>query len=529
MATWKKVIVSGSDAHLNNITGSGLEISGIVSGSTISGSFVGDGSALTGVSATSFNIDGLDDGAAVIAGDKIFYSDAGTEKALPYEVLSSSIYGGVSGDVTIAGTGVSTIGADTVANSMLENIARGSVKVGGTSNAPTDLDAKTSGQILVGDGTDIASVAVSGDIGLASTGATTIQANAVEGSMLNSNTAGGGLSYEVNSLNVDSGSFVAYMSSSAFSVISGDATVAAGGALTIAADSVENSMLANITRGSVKVGGGSNAPTDLDAKTDGQILVGDGTDINSVAISGDITLANDGTVAIAANSVALATDTTGDFVNQITAGNGMSSTGATSGENISHTLSVDAAQTTITSVKNNGLVIGGNSQNNTIDFGTDDVILFDTDNTERMRVDAAGVDVTGALTVSTNATIGGNLTVQGTTTTLETTNTIITDQLLFVNSGSAASNTDGGLVVQSGSGVDSGSAIYHDSTSERWSVAKNVASNATAITPLQFVLSTTLSTSTPGVNDGEYGVGEFWIDTNSSDGAGNGIIYIRTA
>ena len=44
MATWKKVIVSGSDAHLNNITGSGLEISGIVSGSIISGSFVADGS-----------------------------------------------------------------------------------------------------------------------------------------------------------------------------------------------------------------------------------------------------------------------------------------------------------------------------------------------------------------------------------------------------------------------------------------------------------------------------------------------------
>ena len=49
-------------AHLNNITGSGLEISGIVSGSTISGSFVGDGSELTGVAATSFNIDGLSDG-----------------------------------------------------------------------------------------------------------------------------------------------------------------------------------------------------------------------------------------------------------------------------------------------------------------------------------------------------------------------------------------------------------------------------------------------------------------------------------
>ena len=480
MATWKKVIVSGSDAHLNNITGSGLEISGIVSGSTISGSFVGDGSELTGVSATSFNIDGLSNGSAIIAGDKIFYSDAGTEKALPYEVLSSSIYGGVSGDITIAGTGVSTIGADTVANSMLENMTQGTVKVGGGSNAPTDLDASGDGKILVGDGTDINSVAVSGDVTLANDGAVTIASNAVEGSMLNSNTAGGGLSYEVNSLNVDSGSFVAYMSSSAFSVVSGDIAIAAGGAATIQADSVQGTML-----------------------------------------NDDV--ADDSTIEISSNNLSVL-----KVPNALTAGDGIDAGGTFDGAN-ARTLSVSAAQTTITSVKNNSLVIGGNSQNNTIDFGTDDVILFDTDNTERMRVDAEGVDVTGALTVSTNATIGGNLTVQGTTTTLETTNTIITDQLLFVNSGSAASNTDGGIVVQSGSAVDSGSAIYHDITDERWAVAKNVASNATAITPLQYVLSTTLSTSTPGVNDGEYGVGEFWIDTNSSDGAGNGIIYIRTA
>ena len=480
MATWKKVIVSGSDAHLNNITGSGLEISGIVSGSTISGSFVGDGSELTGVSATSFNIDGLSNGSAIIAGDKIFYSDAGTEKALPYEVLSSSIYGGVSGDITIAGTGVSTIGADTVANSMLENMTQGTVKVGGGSNAPTDLDASGDGKILVGDGTDINSVSVSGDISLANNGAVTIQSNAVEGSMLNSNTAGGGLSYEVNSLNVDSGSFVAYMSSSAFSVVSGDIAIAAGGAATIQADSVQGTML-----------------------------------------NDDV--ADDSTIEISSNNLSVL-----KVPNALTAGDGIDAGGTFDGAN-ARTISVSAAQTTITSVKHNSLVIGGNSQNNTIDFGTDDVILFDTDNTERMRVDAEGVDVTGALTVSTNATIGGNLTVQGTTTTLETTNTIITDQLLFVNSGSAASNTDGGIVVQSGSAVDSGSAIYHDITDERWAVAKNVASNATAITPLQYVLSTTLSTSTPGVNDGEYGVGEFWIDTNSSDGAGNGIIYIRTA
>ncbi len=81
-------------------------------------------------------------------------------------------------------------------------------------------------------------------------------------------------------------------------VMSGDATIDDVGAFTIADDAVSNTKLANIAQGSVKVGGGSNAPTDLDAKTSGQILVGDGTDIASVAVSGDVTLASDGAITI---------------------------------------------------------------------------------------------------------------------------------------------------------------------------------------------------------------------------------------
>lgn len=71
-------------------------------------------------------------------------------------------------------------------------------------------------------------------------------------------------------------------------------------------DAVTNDKLANIARGSVKVGGASNAPTDLNAKTNGQILVGDGTDVKSVAVSGDVTLANTGAVTIGAGKVTTA-------------------------------------------------------------------------------------------------------------------------------------------------------------------------------------------------------------------------------
>ena len=57
-----------------------------------------------------------------------------------------------------------------------------------------------------------------------------------------------------------------------------------------------------MTQGTVKVGGGSNAPTDLDAKTDGYILIGDGTDVNS-AVSGDITITNAGVNTIEAGAI----------------------------------------------------------------------------------------------------------------------------------------------------------------------------------------------------------------------------------
>tara|TARA_R100000908_G_scaffold59014_1_gene35311 strand:+ start:1144 stop:2427 length:1284 start_codon:yes stop_codon:yes gene_type:complete len=199
----------------------------------------------------------------------------------------------------------------------------------------------------------------------------------------------------------------------------------------------------------------------------------------------------------------------------LTAGDGLSGGGTLASD---RTFAVEAAQTTITSVKHNSLVIGGNSQNNTIDFGTDDVILFDTDNTERMRVDAGGVDVTGALTVSTNLTIDGNLVVNGDTTTLSTTNLAVGDQFIFTATGSASTNVDSGLIIQSGSSVDSGSAIYHDKNDQRWSVAKGISSITTAVTPLEHVVTVKSlgDDDIPVEGDKEYGVGEIAINSDGT-------------
>ena len=186
------------------------------------------------------------------------------------------------------------------------------------------------------------------------------------------------------------------------------------------------------------------------------------------------------------------------------------------------TFALDSAQTTIQTLFNTSLVVGRASGDTTIDFTADDVIVFDAGASEKMRVDTSGVDITGVLTVSSNATIQGDLVVNGSTTTLSTTNLAVGDQFIFAATGSAGSNVDAGLVVQSGSAANTGSAFYHDIDSQRWAVAKTVASNAVAVTPNQFVTTVTLNSNPPSDSNGEYGVGEMWVETDTQD------IFIRT-
>ena len=135
------------------------------------------------------------------------------------------------------------------------------------------------------------------------------------------------------------------------------------------------------------------------------------------------------------------------------------------------------------------------------------------------------------LAVTGSATITGDLTVNGTTSTINTTNLTVQDALAFFATGSAGSgseNVDAGIVVQSGSVDLSGSALYHDISDERWSVAKNVGANQTAITPLQYVttikvsdLPTNLNANKTYTGSVDYGKGEMVVDSE-------GEIYIYT-
>ena len=98
----------------------------------------------------------------------------------------------------------------------------------------------------------------------------------------------------------------------------------------------------------------SGRVTTLEGKDISVTLTGDVTGTGTITDLGSVSFAT----TIAANSVALGTDTTGDYVGTITAGTGVSSTGATTGEGIAHTISIGQAVATSSDVRFNSIGVG---------------------------------------------------------------------------------------------------------------------------------------------------------------------------
>lgn len=298
-------------------------------------------------------------------------------------------------------------------------------------------------------------------------------------------------------------------------------------------DLSNNSTIGSEIFKTIAVSGQDNLVADSNADTLTFASSSDGLKITTTAASDTLTfdlvdipnssLANSAVTITAGDglktggSVSLGGSVTVDIDVSDFAGTGLEDEG-------SENLGVSAAQTSITSIINSSMgKIGTAADQEYITFGTANEVNVHVNNNEKLSVTNTGVDVTGNLTVSSNATIEGDLVVNGSTTTLATTNLAVGDQFIFTATGSAGTNVDGGLIVQSGSAVDSGSAIYHDINSERWAVAKGVAATGATVTPLQFIGTVKLSTDSPSSTDADYGVGEMWIETDTEE------IYIRTS
>ena len=86
----------------------------------------------------------------------------------------------------------------------------------------------------------------------------------------------------------------------------------------------------------------SDGTLDVDVDDFSITLTGDVTGTGTVTNLGNVSFAT----TVAANSVALGTDTTGNYVGTLTAGTALTSTGATSGEGIAHSISLDNTSVT---------------------------------------------------------------------------------------------------------------------------------------------------------------------------------------
>ena len=209
--------------------------------------------------------------------------------------------------------------------------------------------------------------------------------------------------------------------------------------------------------------------------------------------NGDVTITQTG------NVLAVAGTTGTSFVGNITASGVVSASGGFVGDGSGLTGLTAAAISTYNTSGDNRIITSVNSST--------------VQGEANLKFDGSTLDLTG------DAVISGDLTVNGTTTTIATTNLEVKDQFIFLATGSAGTNLDAGIIVQSGSAVDSGSALYHDVSDQRWSVAKNMgkANTGAANSPTQFVSTVKTDTVNPNTTSGSYGAGEMHVNTSTGD------------
>ena len=545
MAQWRKVLVSGSAAHVSSVevgtldgTSGTIINNSSIAGSRITGSFtgsfVGDGSNLTGVAATSLDIDafGSDLTSATLAvSDLILVSDGGTDGRANIGDLATPL----------AGTGLAA-SSNTIALDLNE-LGGADIAQANDSIVFIDADDNSSKKESVADFVD----AINGtgiDAGSGQLSVAAAQTNIT--SVINSSLGKIGTAADQEYLKFDTANEVNVHINDTERLSVTATGVDITGNLTLAgAVSASSGMTGSFT-GSFS-GDGSNLTgvaqdintlTELDATphaTQDEFLISDnGTEkrisMTNVANgvfaiasdSGDASIGADGGITINTDSVEgtmlntnaadtstieLSSDTLSvlKVPNALTLSTGLSAGGTFDGA-AARTVTVAAAQTGIETIYNTSLIIGRAANDTTINFTTDDEIIFDQGSTEAMKIDSTGV------------TVAGNLTVNGSTTTISSTNLNVADAFIFAASGSSGANVDGGLIVQEGSNEGTGSALYHDTTDNRWSVAKTVKAADTAVTALEHVVTVKQLGDNDAAIEGdkEYGAGEMAINNDGT-------------
>jgi hypothetical protein len=484
MAQWRKVVVSGSSAELNGLTLSGdLTVEGgdITLGST---------SIFSGGNTTSLNnIDAIDATTeSTIEGALDTLSNLTTTGTLNSGAISSGF-----GNIDI---GTSTINAG---NTTLD------ILINASSVAASHITGSMTGS-FIGDGSGLTGISAGG-----------IDHDSLSGFVANEHIdhsgvtitagagmTGGGTIAATRTLDVVGGTGI---TANADNITTNDSEIVHDNLSGFVANEHIDHSSVSITTGTGLSGGGDITSTRT-LTTDDSAIVHDNLsgfvanehiDHSGVTITAGTGMTGGGTIA--------ATRTL-----NVIGGDGIT---ANAGD-----VAVTAANTNLTSILNGSLTkIGTGASQEYITFGTTDEVNTFVNNTERLSVTATGVDVTGALTVSTNATIEGNLDVNGTLTTIDSTNLKIADQFIMAASGS--DTADGGLIVET-NGAGSGTAFAWDHSSLRWGFtrADDTAHDATSVTPRQYVVSVSGSGVSPSGNPSDFG---------ASDATRAGMMHVNTS
>ena len=511
MASWKKVIVSGSQAELAGITGSlltddrllgardggavystGIEINseghlvGTLSGSA-SGSFEGDGSGLTGVVAQIEN--NLVDGNGIAD----FSFDGSSEVSVAVEALSarngqiqpvSVAAGGVGFDVDLLdGTGLTA--------------TDGVLNVTGLTVSEFDADA------IVDSSEAISNATTGSDTTFATTKAIKDYVDTQLGASdldIVGDTGTDAIDLDSETLTFAGGNGIST------TVTSGQVSIDGVAGLVSGSGQVVEHLPAGTVSGSIQVDGASITNNSIgfaaDSGTTQEIDLG--ADIDIAGGSNITTTVSAGQVEVALDAQIDNIGATGSFTGSFT-GDGSGLTGLASTLNIG--VKENAADASTEAV--------------TIDLLDDTLVIQGVAN--EISASSAGDVITIGLpddvTIGNDLTVTGDLVVNGDMTTLNTVNLNIEDQFILLNSGSDGTDVDTGIIFGGTEGVEqNGKAVYYDGGDDKFGFSTAINSDATTGTLSQYIGAIELDTADP-VNGtvGVQGAGTIHVNTATED------------
>ena len=243
MAEWKKIIVSGSNADLADVSASGNFLGNLIGNAT--GDLTGNADTATALAnARTINGTSFDGTGNITLGNDSVTNAMMADDAIDSDQIAANAV--TTAKITDANVTLAKI-ANAAANTVIVRDANSSGVLSAKALATTE--------ILIGDGTGFTAAALSGDVTMTNAGAVTIANNAVETAM-------------------------------------------------IADEQVTLAKLAHAAANTVLVRDANSAgDPSFKAVTNTQILIGDGTGFTAAALSGDVTMTNAGAVTIANGAV----------------------------------------------------------------------------------------------------------------------------------------------------------------------------------------------------------------------------------